>query len=184
MSSHLNFLTTKRRSVRQYTDAKISPEAIQDILESGLRAPTSKNNRCTHFVLVEDKDMLEKISRCRKYGSAFIAGAPLGIVVCSDSEKSHRPYSDCAIAASYIQLAATDNDLGSCWCHVEDSPTPDGGSAEEYIKNLLNLPENTKILCVIGVGEVAEYGMLEPRERPVEWERVFIEKYEKRETNE
>lgn len=181
MSSHLNFLTTKRRSVRQFADKKVSPESIQDILEAGLRSPSSKNNKSTHFVVVEDRDMLLKLSECRKSGSTFLANAALAIIVCSNGEKSARPYSDCAIAASYIQLAVTDNDLGSCWCHIEDTPYKTGeGTAEEYIRGLVGLPESSRILCVIGIGEVAEFGMLEPRQQPTEWERVFVEKYEER----
>ena len=174
MSSHLNFLTKKRRSVRQYQDTPIDPEKLKDIVESGLRAPTSKNNRSTHFTIVEDKEMIAKLSQCRKYGSAFLAGAPVVIVISSDSSKSARPYSDCAAAVSFMMLAVTDNDLGACWCHVEDSPHPDGGTAEEYIRGLLGMPEEEKILCMLGIGEVAEFGMLAPRERMAEWERVFI----------
>lgn len=181
MQSHLTFLTSKRRSVRQYADKKIAPHVLQDIIEAGLRAPTSKNNRGTRFILVENPDTIKKLSECRKHGSAFLAGAPIAVVVCSDSKKSGRPYSDAAIAASYMQLAVTDNDLGSCWCHIEDSPSPQGGTAEEYIRALLNLPESYKVLCVIGIGEVTEIGMLQPRAREAEWERVFIEHYEERE---
>lgn len=181
MSSHINFLTAKRRSVRRYAAQSINPEAIADIVESGLRAPTSKNNRATHFVIVEDKEMLLKLSQCRAHGSAFIADAALAIVVCSDGDKSARPYIDGAIAASYMQLAVTDLDLGSCWCHIADTPSADGDkSAEEYVRELLGLPEQSKILCAIGIGEVAEFGMLEPRQRPTEWERVYVEKYEER----
>lgn len=184
MASHLNFLTSKRRSVRKFADKKISPEAIQDILEAGLRAPTSKNNRSTHFILVEDKDKLQQLSECRKHGSSFLAGAALAIVVCSNAEKSARPYSDCAIAASYMQLAVTDNDLGSCWCHIEDTAGRAEKSAQEYVKDLLQLPESSRVLCILGVGEVAEFGMLEPRLNNIEWERTYIESYEDRQEHE
>lgn len=180
MFSHLTFLTQKRRSVRKYAEQPIQADVLQDILEAGLRAPTSKNNRSTRFVVVEDKATLQRLSECREHGSAFLAGAKLAIVVCSDSEKSARPYTDCAIAASYMQLAITDNNLGSCWCHIEDSLSPKGATAEEYIKYKLDLPDSYKILCVLGIGEVAEEDMLKPRDKVVEWERVYIGKYEER----
>lgn len=182
MFSHLTFLTRKRRSVRKYADKTIDPNLLKDILEAGLRAPTSKNSRSTRFIVVENKEMIQSISECRERGSQFLSGAPLLIVVCSDSTLSKRPYSDCAVAASYMQLAITDNDLGSCWCHVEDSPCPKGATAEEYIKYKLDLPDSYKVLCVLGVGEVQEDDMLKPRDREVEWERLYIEKYEQRES--
>lgn len=180
MSSHLNFLSKKRRSVRRYGEKPISQEALQDILEAGLRAPTSKNTRATFFILTEDREKIEHLSRCRDHGSQFLANAPLVVVVCADGDKTGRPYSDCAIAAAYMQLAVTDNDLGSCWCHVEDSPSPSGGTAEEYVRDFLKLPPSTKVLCMIGIGEVTRLQDLLPRERPVEWERAFVEEYEER----
>lgn len=181
MFSHTTFLTRKRRSVRKYAQEKINPEVLQDILEAGLRAPTSKNNRGTRFIVIEDKAMLQTISECREHGSSFLAGASLAIVVCSDGNKSARPYSDCAVAASYMQLAITDNDLGSCWCHIEDTTSPKGATAEEYIKYKLDLPNSFKVLCVLGIGEVAEEDMLKQREREIEWERTYIGRYEERE---
>lgn len=180
MFSHLTFLTRKRRSVRKYSSLPIKPEVLQDILEAGLRAPTSKNSRSTRFIVVEDKEMLRALSECRDYGSMFLAGVSLAIVVCSDSSKSQRPYADCAVAASYMQLAVTDNDLGSCWCHIEDTPSPKGATAEEYIKYKLNLPDTFKVLCVLGVGEVLDDDMLKPRDYDVEWERLYIGCYEPR----
>lgn len=180
MSSHLNILTHKRRSVRKYSDDPVSEEALADILEAGLRAPTSKNSRSTFLVVTEEREKIEHLSQCRATGSQFLANAPLVVVVCADGEKTARPYSDCAIAASYMQLAVTDNDLGSCWCHIEDSPTPNGGTAEEYIKEYLNLPPSTKILCILGIGNVRRPEDLESRNPTTEWERVFVEKYEER----
>lgn len=181
MFSHLTFLSRKRRSVRKFADKPIDPDALKDILEAGLRAPTSKNSRSTRFFVVEDKALIQDFSECRVHGSQFLAGAPVVIVVCSDSDKSRRPYSDCAIAASFMQLAVTDNDLGSCWCHIEDSPSPKGATAEEYIKYKLDLPDSYKVLCIIAVGEVAEEDMLKPRDREAEWERVYIGRYTERE---
>ncbi|MBR8712748.1 Bifunctional F420 biosynthesis protein FbiB [Porphyromonas levii] len=181
MFSHTTFLTRKRRSVRQYTDERIKPDVLQDILEAGLRAPTSKNSRSTRFIVVEDKAMLQELSACKKHGGAFVAEAALAIVVCSDSEKSARPYSDCAIAASFMQLAVTDHDLGSCWCHVEDTLAPTGTTAEAYVRERLGLPERFKVLCILGIGEVAEADMLKPRDRELEWERTYVEQYEERE---
>ena len=73
----MNFkeLVQMRRSVRKYTEQEIAPEDLQTILRSALMAPTSKGTRAWHFIVVDDKDMLEKISKCREMGSQFVAGA-------------------------------------------------------------------------------------------------------------
>lgn len=178
--SLLNFLASKRHSVRKYTDRPVDPSVLTDILESALKAPSSKNTRGVRFVVVEDKDTLRKLSEGRKHGSAFVADASLAVVVCSDTTISARPMVDATIAATYLQLAVTDNDLGSCWSHVADTEAKDGGSVEEYVRTLLSLPEHYAVLCIIAIGEPEDFSALEPREKELEWERVFIEKYEDR----
>lgn len=181
MGSHLNFLTHKRRSVRRFAEQPVPEEALADILEAGLKAPTSKNTRATFFVVIEEEQQRLYLSECRANGSQFLAKAPIVVVVCADSERTGRPYSDCAVAAAFMQLAVTDNDLGSCWCHVEDSPSPHCGTAEEYVKEYLHLPASTRVLCMLGIGEVEQHSHLEPRNRPTEWERIYIKEYQTRE---
>lgn len=45
----------------------------------------------------------------------------------------------------------------------------------------VGLPERFKVLCILGIGEVAEADMLKPRDRELEWERTYVEQYEERE---
>ncbi len=45
-------LVINRRSIRRYTDQQLDPEQVKLILEAALMAPTSKNSRSWHFVLV------------------------------------------------------------------------------------------------------------------------------------
>ena len=79
-------LVQKRRSVRKFTDEDIKAEDLQTILRAALMSPTSKGTRAWHFVVVDDKALLEKISLCRPMGSQFIAGAKVAIVVLGDRE--------------------------------------------------------------------------------------------------
>ena len=178
--SHINFATAKRRSIRSFTNAPIDPDAIRDIMECALRAPSSRNSKSTYFILIEDIKTLQKLSECRSSGAKFVANAPLAIAVCADRHKAVRAYTDCAIAASYIQLAVTDLDLGSCWCQVAELEAPDGGSAENYVRQTLDLPQDDYVLCIIAVGHPTNDNDLEPRPQELEWERVYTEKYEER----
>lgn len=172
--SHINYISNKRKSIRKFADAKLEPEAIQSILEVALRAPTSCNSKGTRFILIEDPEMLEKLSKARKMGSKFLAGAALGIVVAVDLDLARRPEADCAIAASYMQLAITDLELASCWCHIADCRTPDGDESEAYVKKLLNIPPSVGVLCILGVGVPADDKELEPRNIDLDWGRVSI----------
>lgn len=60
----LHDLLVERRSIRRYTDEKIDPDHVKLILEAGLLAPTSKSSRAWQFIVVEDREMLERLSAC------------------------------------------------------------------------------------------------------------------------
>ena len=108
-------LVQKRRSIRKFEDKEISAEDLQTILRSALMAPTSKGTWAWHFIVVDDKDMLDKISKCREMGSQFIAGAAVAVVVLDDREVTDAWCEDASIAAVTMQYQAADLGLGSCF---------------------------------------------------------------------
>lgn len=172
--SHINFIASKRRSVRSFVSADIDAEHLRDVLEVALKAPTARNRRATYFVVIDDKDTLERLSKCKPIGADMIAAAPLAIAVCVDLSKASIPYIDCAIAASYIQLAVTDLDLASCWVQVHGTM-----GVEEMVRSELSLSSQAGVLCIIAIG-VPRDEDLDPRKEELEWERVFINTYEDR----
>lgn len=176
----IKFLAQKRRSIRKYTSEKISSEDITEIMETALIAPTAKNTRSVRFVLVDDPETLEALSVAKKGHGKFVKEAPLAVVVCSDKSVASRPYIDAAIAASYIQLAVAELELGSCWSHIHETETADGGDAEEKVKEILSLPESYGVLCIIAIGVPQDPALLATKEREIEWERVYVGKYEER----
>src|SRR6185369_5356498 len=135
---------------------KIAPEAIETIVEAALRAPSSRGINPWEFVLVDDPEILDKLSKSKRHGSEFLKNAPLAIVVCADSTKSDVWIEDCSIAAIIIQLTALSLTLGSCWAQIRDREHDDEITAEGYIRKLLGLPENIKVECVLGIGHPAE----------------------------
>ena len=59
---------------------------------------------------------------------------------------------DASIAAIIMQLEAHDLGLGSCWIQVYGRKTDEDSSSEEYIRNLLSVPENYAVLCIVSIG--------------------------------
>lgn len=49
-----------RRSIRAYTDARISEDQLQAILGAGLAAPSARNTQPWHFTAVQDAALLER----------------------------------------------------------------------------------------------------------------------------
>jgi nitroreductase len=176
--SYFSQLAHQRQSIRKYSGEEIDPDVLTDIVESALQAPTSRNSRSVRLIVVDDQLMIEALSKVRKSGSAFIAGASVVIAVCADTTVTKRPLADTAIAASYLQLAATSNGLGSCWCHIETTDGVTCETAEQSVHRLLSLPEHYLCHCLIAIGVPKSPDLLEPKERESVWEHVFVGQYD------
>jgi nitroreductase len=175
MSNFLKLATT-RRSIRQYTDERLSAEDVSDILRSALLSPSSKNSRSWEFVLVEDKARLKQLSLCKSSGAGFLEDCALAVVVLTNPMQSEAYIEDCSIAATYIQLQAEDLGLGSCWVQIRGRETADGYDSEQYVRDLLGIPLQLYVGCIIAVGHKAKEG--KPHDdKKLQWEKVHIGKY-------
>ncbi len=145
-------LVKKRRSIRRFSDQQIEQEKIDMLMKTALLAPTSKNSTPWHFILVEDQEMLQKLSESRLHGSQFVNRATLAIIVACDTTISEAWVEDAAIVSTYIQLQAENMGLGSCWMQVRERMKDDEQTTENYIRGLLNVPENICILNMIALG--------------------------------
>ena len=145
-------LAAKRRSMRQFTDEKLTDEERKLLLRAALIAPTSKHPNGWEFVAVDDKAKLASLAECRESGAAFVAEAPFAVVVLGDPTVTDAWIEDASIAAIMIQLQAADLGLGSCWAHVRNRSKADGTPAADVVRKLLGIPEKYEPLCIIAVG--------------------------------
>jgi len=163
-------LLRKRRSIRKFSAETIAPETRELLIEAALRSPSSRGINPWEFIVVDDPDILRQLAGAKQHGAEFLKGAPLAIVVCADSTKSDVWVEDCAIAAIIIQLAALSVGLGSCWAQIRNRQHDRDITAEGYLQELLGLPEQIKVECVVGIGYPAE------RKQPVSAGRLQHDK--------
>ena len=149
-------LVQKRRSIRRYEDKPVEPEKIDRLIEAALRAPSSRGFNPWEFVVVADGVLLEKLSKAKPHGASFLKDASLGIVVCADPEKCDVWIEDASIASIYIHLAAESMELGSCWIQIRKRMHDQTKTADQYIRELLNVPENLNVESIIAIGYPAE----------------------------
>lgn len=146
----------KRRSVRKYSDKPVEKELLDTIVRVAQTAPSSRNSKSSVFMIVEDRDTLDALAQMRDYGSGLIAGAPAAIVILGDESKTDLWVDNCAISATFVQLAVTAMDLVSCWVHVNGRPrlkdVPEGAKAEDYVKDLLGVKDGLRPYCVVAIG--------------------------------
>jgi nitroreductase len=169
-------LITARRSTRKFTDQQLSSEEVEKILQAALLAPTSKNCKSWEFVAVEDKNILKQLSACKNSGSAFLEECTLAVVVLGNKTITDIWVEDASIAATYMQLQAEDLNIGSCWCHIRNRVLGEASSSEQYIRDLLDIPNHFGVLCIIG------FGYKNQERKPNElvkltWEKVHVGRF-------
>lgn len=139
-------IAKQRHSVRSYTNQKVEPEKLEQILEAAHVAPTAANLQPVHLLVVQSEEGLAKISK-----AAGIYGAPLAIIVCADHNKAWtRPFDkkqsgdiDASILTDHMMLQATELGLGTVWvCYFQ----PD------VLKQEFNLPANLEPVNILVVG--------------------------------
>lgn len=145
-----------RRSIRRYQNRPLEPTDLEQLQEAMLRAPSSRNLQPWRFVFVTDRKSLEALARAKPSFGGFLGSAALGVVVCADASVSDCWIEDGSIAAATLQLAATSLGLGSCWIQIRARQHEDGRPAEEYIREVLGLPNELSVLCMVSVGYAAE----------------------------
>ncbi len=141
-----------RRSIRKYTEQTIEKEKLDILKEAALRSPSSKNINPWKFIFVDDKDIIGRLKDCKPHGIMPLKTAPLAIVVCADETKNDVWIEDCSIASVLLQLTAQELGLGSCWIQIRNRMHSGELSSEKYIRDLLGIPENFRVLSIITAG--------------------------------
>jgi|SRR5690554_514836 len=169
-------LQVRRRSIRKYSEEQLTPDETKKIFEAALLSPTSKNRHSWEFIAVEEKEIREKLARCKPKSAEFIADAPLLVVVVGNPLISDAWVEDGSIAAINMQMQAEELGIGSCWIQVRNRLFSENVTSSEYINELLEVPMPLEVLCIISFGK-------KERERTpadienLHWEKVHIGTY-------
>ena len=145
-----------RRSIRKYQKKAVEKEKIDIILKSALLSPSSRSIRPWQFIAVTDAELLWQLSLCREPGPKFLAEAPFAVAVIADKASSDVWIEDASIATTIMQLTAQDLGLGSCWIQVRERFHTEQEKAEDYIKKVLQIPEQYSVECLLAIGYPAE----------------------------
>ena len=146
----------KRKSVRKYADRPVEREVLDAIVKVAQTAPSSRNSKSSAFMIIEDRDTIDALSLMRDYGASPLKSAQAAILVMGDPSKTDLWVDNCAISATFIQLAVTAMDLVSCWIHINGRPRlkdePQGAKAEDYVTDLLGIKDGRRPYCVVAIG--------------------------------
>ena len=105
-----------------------------------------------------------------------ILQADCAVVVLGDEEQTDVWVEDCSIAMANMHLMADALGVGSCWVQGRLREAPGGGTAEEFLRDLLGFPKNLRLEAVLSLGMPAERP--EPRALDtLDWSKVHRERY-------
>ena len=169
-------LLYKRRSIRRYKEISVEQDKIEQLVKAALLAPTSRSLDSQRFIIVDNKEILQKLSISRDYGSSFLKNAPLAIVILGDSSLSDVWVEDTSIAAAFIMIAAQSLSLSSCWIQIRNRTHHENISSDEYIKQLLNIPPEFNVECMIALG-YPEEDKAPHTDDKLKYHKVFLNSY-------
>lgn len=169
-------LLQKRRSIRRFKDIPVEREKLEILKEVALLSPTSKNLHSWEFVFVDDKDMIGRLADTRGQSSAFLKEAPLCLAVLGNEKANDTWIEDASIAAVIVQLTALSLGLGSCWIQIRNRMHSPEVSAENYVRPLLNIPREYRVVCLVAIGYPAEEKA--PHDSTeLRWDKIHLNKW-------
>jgi len=139
----------KRRSVRRYTDQKVEKEKIESLLRAAMQAPSACNQQPWEFIVVEDKQTVEQLSKFSPYARMLLE-APLAIIILEKTTDLIAPaftQQDLGACTQNLLLQAVEEKLGAVWLGVSK-----GDDREKFIVDMFNIPTEFRPFGVISVG--------------------------------
>lgn len=151
----------KRRSVRDFTGETIPREDLETIVDAGRLAATGSNRQPWDFIVVTEREMIEKLKVASKWMEK--AGAIIAVVL---DPSSRWWIEDGAAAIENMLIASTALGYGSCWLEGYTLPR------EEEFKQLLKVPAEKRLLTLVPIGIPTEWPTIEKKslEEVLHWE--------------
>ena len=172
-----------RRSVRNFQDRPVPVELVEMLIKQSTLAPSAGNDQPWKFVIINNKGMLKRISdESKKNIIARIAenandyavryekllhkesfnvfyNAPCLVLILGFPHLKNM-YVDCALAACYLMMAATDRGLGTCWVNLG------ADIRDEQMLKELGIPKDCRIIAPIILGYPVEIPPPPKRKEP------------------
>lgn len=170
----------KRRSIRQFEEREIPGEALERILNAGLKAPSSNHQRRWELVTLTDRSVIQELAKCIRPPYCRIQEPKTPqqemFKIAYPRQRSMVEESACVVLPYFKQKYSFDNDsngyglmdYGASWALIENmllAATAEGlGSVvhiptkkePEKIKALMNVPDGYYLPALVILGYAAK----------------------------
>jgi nitroreductase len=128
-----------RRSIRKYLPEQIGDDDLSAILEAGRAAPSGGNNQTSHFIVIQNANVLRELKQLvsqefgkmdvsegvykslrgsimasKNGGYDFIYNSPTFVIAANQKDYGNS-IADCSCALENMMLAASSLNIGTCW---------------------------------------------------------------------
>jgi nitroreductase len=149
-----------KRMIRAFEARPLGPDHLEQILDAGRHAGSSKNLQRWDFIVIDDREHLSALAAVGPYAS-HLAGAAVAVaLVTPDPSAPGAALSilwDLGLAAQNMMLAAWELGIGSCPATVYEPA---------LARELLGYPEDRACEYILSFGYPADPGELTRPPRP------------------
>lgn len=183
-----------RRSIRVYKEKEVDRQTLEELIEISRYAPTASNSQTIHWTVITGRQKLLQLSAMAvDWMRGVIAGLPdspmaayfapivsqwdkgydgvlrtaPNLIIASAPKEASNGLVDCAIALSYLELAAVARGLGTCWAGLLQA----GMLNAPALREKCGLPEghSAHYPMMIGYPKFKYYRLPERRQPPIHW---------------
>lgn len=160
-----------RVSCREYSDKKVSPKKLAEILKAGSMAPSAKNRQIANILVLKSRGNVAKMRdlAIKEMGRDVFYGANVLVLVYAPKDDKFC-YQDCSCILENMFVAANALGIQSCWINqVNDLlATPNGIK----LKKKLEIPEDACIVGTCILGYAKEGVQLISKERKADFIKI------------
>ncbi|KPJ57185.1 hypothetical protein AMJ49_01055 [Parcubacteria bacterium DG_74_2] len=158
-----------RRTIRLFKQKEIPKKIFQSCIDCAHLAPSSRNLQPLEYILVNDKNIREKIFDTLDWGGKLPEEKPdknhkptVYVIVISNKKINKKSGIDTGLAVANLVISAFSKGLGSCIL---------GAINRNKIRSILKVPKNFEIKLVIALGFPAEKPKVEVAKKSVKYWR-------------
>ena len=169
----------KRRTIRDFSDKKVTDEVLEKVLSAAFKAPTNDHLRQFEFIVVRGQENIKNIQQTGLDAAADMMDKDEHAMFVDALPKQQRMLmqSNCLVLPFFRQKdfplcqpadQSSLNYFASAWAAVENillAATAEGlacafripiGNEPEYVKHLVNAPDGYEFACFLAIGYAAE----------------------------
>ncbi len=156
-----------RTSVREYLPDPVDPIKVEAMLRAAMQAPSAMNQQCWEFITVDDRPLLDSLSKVSPY-AGMVSKAPLAFVVLGNKDIMKVPMmweQDLGACVQNLMLEGVTQGVGTVWIGI--APLQDRMDA---ISEIFRLPDNMTPFCIVAAG----YPMDTPVPKPSRYDPAKV----------